>query len=102
MYFIVQTESKILRLICPPSFHSVFIAGIRAFHPDGDPGDVVGGLGDGSRLHLRHQEAAAHDHLRRGEGADTGEGCVEITAAATDRVFAERLESSKGGVDSNI
>ena len=27
-----------------------------------------------------------------------GEGFVEKTAAAEDRVFAERLESSKGGV----
>ena len=31
-----------------------------------------------------------------------GEGFVEKTAAAEDRVFAERLESSKGGVDSQI
>ena len=54
-------------------FTSLVIVGIRAFHPYGDPGDVVGRLGDGARLHLRHQEAAAHDHLRRGEGADTGE-----------------------------
>ena len=55
-------------------FTPLVIAGIRAFHPDWDPGDVVGGLGDGARLHLRHEEATAHDHLRRGEGADTGEG----------------------------
>lgn len=54
-------------------FTLTIIAGIRAFHPDGDPGDAPGGLGDWSRVHIRHQEAAAHDHIRRGEGAHTGE-----------------------------
>ena len=58
----------------------LFFAGIRAFHPDGDPGDAAGGLGDWSRVHLRHQEAAAHDHFRRGQGPHTGEqGGEEIT-----------------------
>ena len=50
-----------------------FFAGIRAFHPDGDPGDAACGFGDWSRVHLRHQEAAADDHLRRGEGPHSGE-----------------------------
>ena len=48
------------------------LAGIRAFHTDRDPGHVTGGLRDRPRLHLRHTQAPAHDHLRRWEGLDTG------------------------------
>ena len=68
-HFNSSSPSIFLALI----FTHTIIAGIRAFHPDGDPGDAAGGLGDWSRLHIRHQEAPAHDHLRRGEGAHTGE-----------------------------
>ena len=53
-------------------FLNGLVAGIRAFHADGDPSDAAGGLRDGARLHLRHPQAPAHDHLRRGEGAHTG------------------------------
>ena len=68
-HFNSSSPSILLALI----FTHTIISGIRAFHPDGDPGDAAGGIGDWSRLHIRHQEAAAHDHLRRGEGAHTGE-----------------------------
>ena len=37
--------------------------GVRAGHPDRHPGDGAGGLGDWSRVHIRHPEAAAHHHL---------------------------------------
>ena len=34
-----------------------------------DPGYGAGGLGDWSRVHVRHAEAAADDHLGGGQGA---------------------------------
>ena len=50
----------------------LYFPGIRAFHSDRHPGHVTGRLGDGPRLHLRHPQAPAHDHLGRWEGLDTG------------------------------
>ena len=61
-------------------FLNGLVAGIRAFHADGDPGDAAGGLRDGARLHLRHPQAPAHDHLRRWESLDTGN---EMTVPST-------------------
>ena len=65
------------------------VAGIRAFHADGDPGDAAGGLRDGPRLHLRHPQAPAHDHLRRGEGAHTGSNKLPSIFTAT-KIFSIR------------
>lgn len=46
------------------------VAGVRAVHADRHAGDAAGGLRDRPRLHVRHPQAAAHDHVRGGEGAD--------------------------------
>ena len=67
------------------------VAGIRAFHADGHPGDAAGGLRDGPRLHLRNPQAPAHDHLRRGEGAHTGDNKYPLLAAS--KIFSVRYKN---------
>lgn len=52
--------------LCPPPL----AAGLRAVHADGHAGAAAGGQRDGPCVHLRHAEAAAHDHQRDGQGAD--------------------------------
>lgn len=44
-------------------------AGLRAVDADGHPGAAAGGQRDGPCVHLRHPQAAAHDHQRDGQGA---------------------------------
>lgn len=46
-------------------------AGVRTVNADRHPGDAAGRIRDRPRLYLRHQEAAADDNQRGGEGVDT-------------------------------
>lgn len=45
-------------------------AGVRVVDTDGHAGDVARGLGDRSRVHIRHPQAAAHDHLGGWQSSD--------------------------------
>lgn len=54
--------------------------GLRTVDPDGHPGDAVGGLRDGPRVHVRDAEAAADDHVGGGQGADPD--VPELTGSA--------------------
>jgi len=49
------------------------LAGLRALHVDGYASDAPRGVGNRTRLHVRHQEVAAHDHFGRGQSSHTGE-----------------------------
>lgn len=40
-----------------------FFSGVRAFNAHRHAGHVAGGIGDWSRVHVRHAEASADDHL---------------------------------------
>ena len=42
--------------------------GLRAVDANGHSSDAAGGQRDGPRLHVRDAEAAAHDHVRGGQG----------------------------------
>lgn len=44
-------------------------AGVRAVDADGHAGSAPGGQRDGSRVHVCHAQASAHDHVGDGQGA---------------------------------
>lgn len=48
----------------------LFVAGVRAVHFNRNTSDVTCGIRDRSRLHIRHQEAAANDHIWGRQGAN--------------------------------
>ena len=53
-------------------FNFSSVSGIWAFYTNWNTSDAAGGFRDWPRLHLRHQETPAHDHLWCWQSSDTG------------------------------
>ena len=49
-----------------------FVSGLRVVHADRHTGYAPGGVRDRPRVYLRHEKAAANDHVGRGKGANPG------------------------------